>query len=227
MIDNYFTKLNSVKCKTEDKNNLTYVSWSDAWAEVKKQYADSNYTIYENQEWYPFWESKFWIDVKVWVTINSIEHIVRLPVLDGANKAQTDKDYTYEVLDYQKTFKDYKWNPNQVRKYMTKTCKWANQFDINKAIMRAFAKAIAMHWIGLYVYRWEDLPEEILVEKELFTEEIFEEMKKKTNYKDYFEAKSVIEKKYDLDLKMAKIVKKYYEDKDKWVEMNDDGTPPF
>ncbi len=32
--------------------------------------------------------------------------------------------------------------------------------DIQNTLQRAFAKAIAMHWIGLYVYRGEDLPEE-------------------------------------------------------------------
>lgn len=34
-----------------------------------------------------------------------------------------------------------------------------NSFMINKAIMRCFTKAIAMHGIGLYVYKGEDLPE--------------------------------------------------------------------
>ncbi len=33
-------------------------------------------------------------------------------------------------------------------------------FQINKAIQRAFVKAIAMHGLGLYVYRGEDFPEE-------------------------------------------------------------------
>lgn len=33
--------------------------------------------------------------------------------------------------------------------------------DIQNTTQRAFAKAIAMHGIGLYVYRGEDLPEEI------------------------------------------------------------------
>lgn len=32
--------------------------------------------------------------------------------------------------------------------------------DIQNTLQRAFAKAIAMHWIGLYVYRWEDFPED-------------------------------------------------------------------
>ena len=32
--------------------------------------------------------------------------------------------------------------------------------DIQNTLQRAFAKAIAMHGIGLYVYRWEDFPED-------------------------------------------------------------------
>lgn len=32
--------------------------------------------------------------------------------------------------------------------------------DIQNTLQRAFAKAIAMHWIGLYVYRGDDFPEE-------------------------------------------------------------------
>lgn len=34
-----------------------------------------------------------------------------------------------------------------------------NAFDVNKAIMRCLAKAIAMHGLGLYIYAGEDLPE--------------------------------------------------------------------
>jgi len=37
--------------------------------------------------------------------------------------------------------------------------------DIQNTLQRAFAKAIAMHWIGLYVYRGEDFPEEYEEEK--------------------------------------------------------------
>lgn len=139
-MENYFLQLNKIKCKTEKKNWLTYISWSDAWLEVKKLHPEANYTIYENIDWHPFWESKFWIDCKVWVTINWIEHIIRLPVMDGANKAMKFESYTYKT------------------KYWEKSVEGATSFDINKTIMRAFAKAIAMHWLGLYVFRWEDLP---------------------------------------------------------------------
>ena len=51
-------------------------------------------------------------------------------------------------------------------KFGKKTCEAADAFDINKALQRAFTKAIAMHGIGLYVYRGEDLPDEIIEEDE-------------------------------------------------------------
>lgn len=142
METNYFQQLNKIECATEKKNWLTYISWSDAWTKVKEQHPDATYTIYENSEWFPFWESKFGIDCKVGVTINEIEHIVRLPVMDWANKPQKSESYKYTT------------------KYWDKTCEAANAFDINKTIQRAFAKAIAMHGIWLYVYRGEDLPNE-------------------------------------------------------------------
>jgi len=192
-MENYFKKLNTIKCIVEKKNNLNYVSWADSWAEVKKQFPESNYIIYENSEWFPFWESCFWIDVKVWVTINAIEHIVRLPVMDGANKSMKKEKYTYST------------------KYWEKEVQSASSFDINKAIQRAFTKAIAMHWIGLYIYRGEDLPEE--PEKQDFSENDFENLKKRTNFKDFEEAKKQIMVKYNLSLTMEKKVKKYYEEK--------------
>jgi hypothetical protein len=49
-MENYFKTLNLIECKTEKKKDLTYISWSDAWLEVKKLYPESNYTIYENQD---------------------------------------------------------------------------------------------------------------------------------------------------------------------------------
>jgi hypothetical protein len=65
METNYFQILNKIECKTEKKKELTYISWSDAWLEAKTLYPDSTYTIYENAEGFPFWESKFGIDCKV------------------------------------------------------------------------------------------------------------------------------------------------------------------
>ena len=82
-----FNNLNSVNCNehTEKKNGLTYLSWAWAWAEVKKRYPSANYTIYENQQgWNYFTDGKTcW--VKTGVTIEGLEHIEYLPVMDYRN----------------------------------------------------------------------------------------------------------------------------------------------
>jgi len=49
-MENYFLKLNSIQCVVEKKQNLNYISWSDAWYEVKKLHPEAKYTIYENTE---------------------------------------------------------------------------------------------------------------------------------------------------------------------------------
>jgi hypothetical protein len=42
-MENYFQKLSEIKCEIEKKNGLNYISWSDAWSEVKKIYPDATY----------------------------------------------------------------------------------------------------------------------------------------------------------------------------------------
>lgn len=89
MTGNYFTELYSidVRDKTKQKNGLNYLSWAAAWAEVKKIHPDATYTVYENEN------GRYWFDdgrtawVKTGVTINGIEHIERLPVMDFKNKS--------------------------------------------------------------------------------------------------------------------------------------------
>ena len=87
--DNYFSKLNSINCndKTAKKNGLTYLAWAYAWGEVKKLFPDATYTIYENaQGWFYHTDGNTcW--VKTGVTINGIEHIEYLPVMDFKNRS--------------------------------------------------------------------------------------------------------------------------------------------
>lgn len=84
-----FETLNQINVNnhTEQKNGLTYLSWAWAWAEVKKHYPDAVYTIYENKdEWNYFTDGKTaW--VKTGVTIEGLEHIEYLPVMDFKNKS--------------------------------------------------------------------------------------------------------------------------------------------
>lgn len=75
----------NVNDKVEKKNGLTYLSWAWAWAEVKKHYPNSTYTIYENAEGLNFHHDGKTAWVKTGVTIKDIEHIEYLPVLDFRN----------------------------------------------------------------------------------------------------------------------------------------------
>lgn len=86
---NYFTELNSVDVsdKIEKKNGLSYLSWAWAWGELKKRHPDANYKVYENENgWNYFTDGKTcW--VKTGVTVNGVEHIEYLPVMDFKNKS--------------------------------------------------------------------------------------------------------------------------------------------
>lgn len=88
-MENYFVKLNTVNVNehTEKKNGLTYLSWAWAWGEVKKQFPDATYTIYENANGLNYHTDGRTCWVKTGVTVNGIEHIEYLPVMDYRNKS--------------------------------------------------------------------------------------------------------------------------------------------
>ena len=90
--NNYFNELMSIDVndKTEKKGNLTYLSWAFAWGEIKKRYPNANYTVYERMGEYGavnYFTDGITAWVKTGVTINNIEHIEYLPVLDFNNKS--------------------------------------------------------------------------------------------------------------------------------------------
>lgn len=75
----------------EKKNGLNYLAWANAWGEVKKLYPDATYTIYENTlpsgyvvNYFTDGRTSY---VKTGVTINNLEHIEELPVMDYRNKS--------------------------------------------------------------------------------------------------------------------------------------------
>lgn len=84
-----FETLNAVNCNehTEKKGQLTYLSWSWAWAEVKKRYPLAFYTIYEDAEGRPYFTDGRTCWVKTGVTIEGLEHVEYLPVMDNANRS--------------------------------------------------------------------------------------------------------------------------------------------
>ena len=86
-MSNYFEELYgiSVEDKAEKKNNLTYLSWSWAWAEVKKKHPLAQYTVYENKEGLNYHTDGRTCWVKTGVTIEGLEHIEYLPIMDNRN----------------------------------------------------------------------------------------------------------------------------------------------
>ena len=71
----------------EKKNGLSYLSWAWAWAEVKKEYPSANYTVYENEQGWNYFTDGRTCWVKTVVTIEGLEHIEYLPVMDFKNKS--------------------------------------------------------------------------------------------------------------------------------------------
>ena len=127
--------------KVEKKSNLTYLSWTYAWSEVKKHYPDANYEVvfFDDLPYSHDYKTGYMVFTKV--TIEGQTHMMWLPVMDGANKAMKDTEYSYAT------------------RYGDKTVEAATMFDINKAIMRCLVKNLAMFGLGIYIYAGEDLPE--------------------------------------------------------------------
>lgn len=99
-VKNYFQELMDIDVSDhiEQKNGLNYLAWAFAWAEVKKRYPDSTYTIYENKDQWNYFTDGSTCWVKTGVTINGIEHIEYLPVMDFRNRSiPLDKVTSFDV----------------------------------------------------------------------------------------------------------------------------------
>lgn len=99
-MDNYFCVLNAINVneKTEQKGSLTYLSWAWAWGEVKKLFPDATYKIYENEKGWNYHTDGRTCWVKTGVTVNGIEHIEYLPVMDNRNNSIfADKVTSFDV----------------------------------------------------------------------------------------------------------------------------------
>ena len=83
----------NVNDKTEKKGKFTYLSWSFAWAELKKVSPTATAKVYHDENTnMPYFASKAGVIVKVGITVNDLEHINYLPVMDFRNAAiATDK----------------------------------------------------------------------------------------------------------------------------------------
>lgn len=145
MKKDFFEKLSAINVNdyTEEREGLTYLTWSWAWAKLKEVYPEATYEIKKQDNGLPYvFDEKTGYMVFTEVTIEGITHEMWLPVMDSKNKAMKDKPYEYTT------------------KYGKKSVEAATMFDINKTIMRCLVKNLAMFGLGLYIYSGEDLPEE-------------------------------------------------------------------
>ena len=86
---NYFSELyeEDVSAYVEKKNGLNYVSWAYAWKGIKEKHPTAFYTVYENPDGWNYFTDGRTCWVKTGVTIDGLEHIEYLPVMDYRNKA--------------------------------------------------------------------------------------------------------------------------------------------
>ena len=115
--------------KVEKKKDLTYLSWTYAWSEVKKHYPEAQYEV-KFFEGYPYIEDdNLGYMVFTTVTIEGQTHMMWLPVMDGANNSMKSEAYKYST------------------KYGEKTVDKASMFDINKTIMRCLVRCCCIYCI--------------------------------------------------------------------------------
>ena len=82
-----FATLSTIDCKgkIEKKNGLSYLSWAWAWQILKEKYPSATYTIYENKDGLNYHTDGHTCWVKTGVTVEGVEHIEYLPVMDYRN----------------------------------------------------------------------------------------------------------------------------------------------
>ena len=88
-----------VNSKTEKKGKFTYLSWAFAWAELKKVSPTASAKVYHDENTnMPYFASKAGVMIKVGITVDGLEHINYLPVMDFRNAAiPADKVTMFDV----------------------------------------------------------------------------------------------------------------------------------
>lgn len=95
-----FAVLNAINCnehverKKTGYTELSYLSWAWAWQIAKQQFPDATYTIYENADGWNYHTDGRTAWVKTGVTINGLEHIEYLPVMNARNNSIPLDDVT-------------------------------------------------------------------------------------------------------------------------------------
>lgn len=100
-----FATLSTIDCRerietkpTGNGKSLSYLSWAWAWQILKEKYPSAFYTIYENKDGLNYHTDGRTCWVKTGVTVEGIEHIEYLPVMDFRNASiPVGKVTSYDV----------------------------------------------------------------------------------------------------------------------------------
>jgi hypothetical protein len=136
---NYFKKLSDINVKglAEKKGNFNYLSWANAWALVKEHYPDAQRKVYKDE-------------IKT-TNAGGIETVYKRLYFSDGNTAHVEVGVIIneiEHIDYLPIM-DFRNKSIPVDKLTS--------MDVNTAIQRSTAKAIAMHGLGIAIYKGEDL----------------------------------------------------------------------
>ena len=132
-----YSNMEKTKLETAKKGTmgLTYASWSEAWGALKRVHPTTTFKVHEQ---------------------NGLPYFMGPEAAMGAfvKVSVTVMGLTHTVhlpvMDHS--------NKSITKINMT-------SFDVNKNIQRALAKAIALHGMGLYVFKGEDYPEDTPTKK--------------------------------------------------------------
>ena len=146
--------------KVEKKDNLSYLSWSNAWKAFKEVYPSATYRVISN----PDTKLPFFVDPGVGimvfteVTADDLTQSMFLPVMNSSNRAMKLEPYNYQVWD------------KKNNRYVERTCEAATMFNVSASIQRCLTKNLALFGLGLKLY--QDLPisdDATLIEKKVTT----------------------------------------------------------
>ena len=138
-MENYFKKLSAINVKgmAEKKGNFNYLSWANAWALIKENYPEAQRKVYKDEIKTTDANGNKTIEYRSYFTDGNTAHVEVGMIVNGI-----------EHIDYLPVM-DYRNNSIPISKMTS--------MDVNTAIQRSTAKAIAMHGLGIAIYKGEDL----------------------------------------------------------------------
>lgn len=160
--------------KVSSKTTLSYLSWTDAMSYVLDLYPDMTWEVHE----FPMVTSRYELGTRLISDGDGTGHTEshKFPVetiVQNDLKVPYLKDRTGCYVKVSVTINNRtRTEILPVMDNRNNTVHEPDSFQINTSIKRCLAKALALHGLGLYIYRGEDLPTAHKEKKELTVTEV-------------------------------------------------------